>query len=360
MKVIEYLNWNSLEELKEEYAIKVSINEKYPNLMVLCYNQIESPKSHPIVIECRSLVVEFKDGKYQVVSRAFDRFFNQGECGEVYELSLLSLYEKVDGSLISVFYYNGEWLYRTKSMIMPECEITPYGRTWKMLIESALDWENIKFDDLNKNNTYIFEVVGEENRVVVKYNKDDSYLLAVRDNITGQYVEAQPNAFKTPREYKFDTTEECLESLKSLPNLEEGYVGYVIGAPVVKVKSPQYLAAHRLRGEGLTPKRIMEMVIIGEYEEYFATFPDDKPHFTKYINEWNTLQDEIQKTYDKYKHIDSNKDFAIAIDEYYFKGVLFSARQQHLNTTKALNEKSFKYKQLLFENKMRTVYSDEA
>lgn len=106
MKVLDYLNKYGLEKLVEEFSIKVSIDERFPDLRVLNYNQIDSPKNHPIVRECRSLVVkeESDSGTYSVVSRAFNRFFNQGENDVTFKLEDLTIYEKVDGSLISVFY----------------------------------------------------------------------------------------------------------------------------------------------------------------------------------------------------------------------------------------------------------------
>lgn len=183
MKVLEYLNTYGLEKLVEEYSIKVSVDERFPELLVLNYNQIDSPKNHPIVRECRSLVVkeELDGNTYSVVSRAFDRFFNQGENDSTFDLSKLKLFEKVDGSLVSVFYDEKYgWLYRTKSMIMPELSVQGWERTWKELIESALNWKDVCFNRLEKDVTYIFEVVSRENRVVVKYDSDKAYLLSAR------------------------------------------------------------------------------------------------------------------------------------------------------------------------------------
>lgn len=67
----------AIEELTKEFAIKVRQYDE--GLLVLNYDQIESPKSHPIVMECRALIL---DTDFNVVSRAFDRFFN---IHEIYE-----------------------------------------------------------------------------------------------------------------------------------------------------------------------------------------------------------------------------------------------------------------------------------
>ena len=157
----------------------------YPELYVLNYNQIDSPKNHPITNECRSLVLGSKDNglTFFAVSRAFDRFYNMFENDYAPDVSELACYEKIDGSLISVFHYNGEWLYRTKSMIMPTLPINWGERTWKDVIEEALGWENMKNileEDFIEGWTHILEVVSFENRVVVKYKETKAYWLAAR------------------------------------------------------------------------------------------------------------------------------------------------------------------------------------
>ncbi len=35
-----------------------------------------------------------------------------------------------------------------------------------------------------------------------------------------------------------------------------------------KIKSPSYVAIHHLRGEGLCPKKIAELILINETDEY--------------------------------------------------------------------------------------------
>lgn len=355
MKTIEYLNQYGLERLTEELSIKVSIDERFPDLRVLNYNQIDSPKNHPIVRECRSFVIrEELDGKtYSVVSRTFDRFFNQGENDQEYDLSRLQLFEKVDGSLISVFYDEKYgWMYRTKSMIMPILSVQGWERTWEELIESALDWDNVK--GLEKDYTYIFEVVGRENRVVVNYLEDKAYLLAIRHNQSGEYSEIVTTKFNLPKKYSFNSTKDCIESLKKLPNLEEGYVGYKDRTPVVKVKSPQYLTAHRLKGDGLTPKRIIEMVVIGEYEEYFTVFPEDRCHFEKYIYAWEVLESLCKTQFNKTKNIKDQKEFALQ-NKVFYSGVLFQAKASGKDPVKVLHSLKDSYKVKLLETMLEKL-----
>jgi hypothetical protein len=73
MQVVQYLKEHGIGKLVSEFGIKVK--EYDEGLLVLNYDLIESPKSHPIVMECRSLIL---DKQFNVVSRSFDRFFNLG------------------------------------------------------------------------------------------------------------------------------------------------------------------------------------------------------------------------------------------------------------------------------------------
>lgn len=186
MKTIEFLNQYGILELCAQYAIKVN---QWEDLYVLNYCQIDSPKTHDITKECRSLVVTQKNDEWVVVSRSFDRFFNYGEAGtEQYKIEDLIAYEKLDGSLIGLFFWNGEWLFRTRSMIMPETSVNGFDTTWSQLITKALDWPNCTAQ-LSEEYTYILELTSPVNRVVTRYQDTVAYLLAVRKNSDGSYIE---------------------------------------------------------------------------------------------------------------------------------------------------------------------------
>tara|TARA_R110000868_G_scaffold297179_2_gene557482 strand:- start:12 stop:1187 length:1176 start_codon:yes stop_codon:yes gene_type:complete len=357
--IIDALYEYGLNGIKEKYGIKHHHNELYPNLFVLNYDQIDSSKvkDHPVVVQCRSLVVEytgydpFDEGNHwRIVSRAFDRFFNYGEnaTGEVFNINELTAYEKVDGSLVSVFYYNGEWLYRTKSMLMPAEEMQMNsGRSWKELIESTIDLDTPKSIAC----TYIYEICSRDNRVVVRYDGDSAYLLAIRGNKTGCYVHqhelvkvAHNSRARLPKSYTFKTMQDCLTASTELPNLEEGYVMYnADSVPIMKVKSPAYVAAHRLRGESvLTPKRILEMMRIGEADEYLAIFPEDYVPFDEVAIRFEAMIDELYSLwYDKFCNIEDQKEYALEVmkDCKQYQGLMFQKKKgRENNSGKSFNE----------------------
>lgn len=356
MEVLEYLNnlckqgagsICALEMLKQELGIKYSQNEKYPNLYCLNYDQINSPKLHTIVKECRSLVLSVygnttKHGDYYedfyVVSRSFDRFFNYQEVEDTTDVNINELVavEKVDGSLVSMFYYQGKWLYRTRSMIMPDESMTINGTTatWVELIEPFVDFMECLSSNISEDNTYIFEVVSPHNRVVTRYDEPAAYFLGARENKTGKYVTKEvylPLEISVPEFYTFKSMESCLSSAKSLPNLEEGYVMCTKeGEPVMKVKSPAYVAAHRLRGETiLTGKRVMDMIFLNEQEEYLSIFPEDEDMFNTYLTALSRLKADFEALWIKTKNIEDQKEFALSVKESSISSLLFNKRKDN-------------------------------
>ncbi|MNB99681.1 RNA ligase [compost metagenome] len=361
MQVIEFIKQNGMEALTEQFAISV---KKVDDLLMLNYNQIDSPKTDPIVMECRSLILEAETLK--VVSRSFDRFFNYGEALNVMPVidwSKAVAYDKVDGSLIKIYRHKGRWNVSTKGMPYGDSDCMGYGVTFKELTLKALGCETdlefqLMMDQslLHHNITYIFELTSVENRVVKRYDGYKLHFLAARNNESGAYEtkfelwwlkdEACPLSkhIQHPKEYRFDTVDECLRTSRELKDLDEGFVIYVDGIPVAKVKSPAYVAVHLIRGEGLNPKRVMQLVLTGEQHEYLSYFPDDEVVIMPYVEAFLSLTDEIYDKYEEIRNITDQKEFAKAAQQVPFKSALFSARQKGICAIHAFNDQRESYK----------------
>lgn len=374
MQVIDYITKygfsktaisNQLKRLTEELGISVKYVD---DLIVLNYNQIESPKTHPVVMECRSLILEA--GTLKVVSRSFDRFFNYGEGGKIWErdqnaIDTMELidweqavaYEKVDGSLIKIYNHKGHWYISTKGTAYGDSGCMGFDITFAELVYKALDCaddeefqQSCASADLWPEFTYIYELTSVENRVVRRYEGYKLHSLAVRANEDGRYVTETElvNALAIgaylPEGFKFDSAEECIRAARNLKNLDEGYVIYQDGVPVAKIKSPAYVAVHHIRGEGLNPKRIMQLVLSGEQNEYLNYFPEDTNVIMPYVYAYLTLTDEIGDTYDLIKNIDDQKDFALMARPYKYQAALFQARNKGICAVHAFNDQRDTYK----------------
>lgn len=356
MQVQKYLKEFGLEALKQEFGIKVK--EYEDGLIVLNYDQINSPKSHPIVKECRSLIL---DSSFNVVSRSFSRFFNLGEVPESQshiDMSKATLFEKVDGSLIKIYNWKGTWYVSTRSTAFGESTVNGFDLTFKELVFKALDVKDDSYFQkicgfyLDKRVTYICEVTSIENRCVKTYTGYSLYFLAGRINETGEYIglnfQTVDNCtwfgMKFPKQYSFDSIESCIQAAKELKNLDEGYVLYQDGIPVCKIKSPTYCAVHLIKGEGLSPKRIVELVLTGEQDEYLTYFPEDKPFIEPYAETLAWLLEHTQSTYEAVEGIESQKDFALAVKGSKASSLLFTMRKLKLNAKEAWDKQTDSYR----------------
>lgn len=343
-KLVNHSFEGSLEQLTTDYGIKV---KSYPDqdVYLLNYDQIESPKFNTIVRECRSLVI---DSKLNVVSRSFDRFFNhgEGECEVKFENSVAL--EKVDGSLIGLYFVPkmNQWHFRTRGTAFAEAQLPTEKSYQQAILETiGMSFEQLQesMSKVDKDITFIFEFVSPENRIVTRYQEPMMVLLAVREH-NGKYPSYMKNDFvvellknempvcwKNVREcksFQIKTVEDVENYISGLTDLQEGFV--VLDREKntrVKFKSPAYLKAHAIRGEGLTPKRVSELVAIGEEEEYLSVFPEDSDYFEKFISARKAILESVNEIYEKTKEIDSQKEFAIAVKDYPFSALLFTSRK---------------------------------
>ena len=352
MKVIEFLENHSLEDLKENYGIQV---QEYDDRVVLNYHMIDSPKRHDITVECRGLILRkpafwkgVKTAGWKVLARSFDRFFNYGECGpsyQGYQNSLLHrpdviFLEKLDGSLMNIHHDGVRWNVSSRGMAFAEGP-TPQDNTFKDVFERALGCTvEERFRDAEKNRSYVFELTSPETRVVKPYKQDEVTMLAVRSlegdcrEYTWPEVEAiaREMGFKVPKKYTFYTMKEVLESLKALPELDEGYVarldmkdGSVFR---VKVKNPKYVAIAHLRGNGaVSLKRVALLVWMGDYEEYLKHFPEDRKVFDPYISAYDKMKEMVRDLSERYMSIQDQKEFALNVKDTPVAGILFALRK---------------------------------
>jgi len=343
MHVQTYLRTFGLEKLQTELGIKVKVYED-EGLMVLNYSQIDSPKSHPVVVECRGLILDLD---FNVISRSMDRFFNLGEVPEsqvCIDMQKAVCFQKVDGSLIRIYNHKGIWHIATRGMAFAEATVNGFNVTFRELVLKALEMTNEEFqiscnDIFDKDVTYICEITSVENRCVKAYNGYTLWYLTTRNNQTFKYVDAKGRCelfgMSLPEKYTFDSIESCKEVVNNLKNLDEGYVLYQDGVPICKIKSPAYCAVHLLRGEGLNPKRVCELVLTGEQEEYLVYFPEDRAFVQEYVDKYNSIMQELELNYAAYRTIQDQKEFALSIRSVQGNSLLFVARKMNISVKEA-------------------------
>lgn len=346
--------------LNTELGIKVKHYEK-ENITLLDYDQIKSPKTHPVVIECRSLILFTDD--FQLVSMKFPRFFNYGEAPEYFidfDWKNAVVMEKADGSLVGVYCLNGNWHISTRDMAFAEGQNQLGDGTFQQDIIEAFglkDYEefNNRFNaSFYESCTYIFEYCSPKNRVVTKYEKPVMVLTGVTDGddpfdnryswelhyIVEDMKEAGLNV-RSPMTYGLDEPNKLIAKANSLEGLQEGFVIWDEKTNKrCKIKSQTYIVAHALRGNDTIPtrKNLLKLVLAGEVDEFVAYFPEWKEAIDSVQSEVYSFRDTLYSTYSEFNDLESQKDFAIAIKDVKGNGLLFSVRKQCKSIAKVISD----------------------
>lgn len=263
--LLEHPNWE--QELPEQYALTVKRDGPYAifNYSTGC------DYTNPIVQEARGIILDVE--RLEVVCWPFRKFgnFNESYVDEI-DWSTARVQEKVDGSIIKLWYdpRRGAWNFSTNAMIRAEearlgddCE-----QKFQDIIRSAVNYDDVPFDTLNRGYTYIFEMVSPQTQVVVRYEKPMLYHTGTRSNVTGEEFDCDIGITK-PASYPLHSLEDCLHAAKMLnADIPEGDLvekeGFVVVDAQwhrVKIKSPDYLMTHKIVETGVwTERRVLELL----------------------------------------------------------------------------------------------------
>ena len=367
MEVQKYLKENSLQKLIEEFKIDVT---DYEDRVVLNYNQIESPRFHPIVDECRALIL--KKNTWEVMARSFDRFYNFNESveqkilhknpfiqkissfkDEYKEFPFLncSIEEKLDGSILTLYHDGEKWCASTRKRAFAEGS-TELGRTFSEIFFSVANKKPLLMKELSNNHNhwnqccFFFELTGPENRVVKPYVNADITLIGARylsdenhREFTREELLTTSILFdvKRPSITEANSLQELLNIVENLNCMDEGFVLVSYDKSTkkywrVKLKNSKFVAIANMRANGsISPKRILKLIMSNDHHEYLKYFEQDKKYFD-FVEEiyYNSIE-RIRNIFEENNGICNQKDFALSIMEktkYSFeKGVIFSLRK---------------------------------
>jgi hypothetical protein len=333
--VIDYLkSGKTLEDLNCEYGIKSTLS-KDEKLVILNYSQIDSDMSQEICQACRGLILEV--GTYNLVSRSFPKFFNYGESNAaILNESNLRIYEKLDGSLVEVYYYKDSWRIATKGS--PDASGPLVGtKTFSDLIHQTIRRMGYKdldsfMEGANKSNYYTFELTTPENQIVVLHSE---YKLTLIGRFDSEKELPLDTRWITARSYDFSTLSDVIAASKVLNGfLQEGYVVCDASYNRVKIKSPEYIATHRLVSDLKSTRGVALLCLQEDYDDIIPLVPsglreyieDSRKRTLELIaicnKHYKVIIDHLGKTgYEDERA--KKKRFATIIKDYLHRSVLF-------------------------------------
>lgn len=341
LNIQKYLKNNSIDKLKEDFAIIVKQHPEFPNLYLFKYNQIDSPFEEPIVQECRGIILD-KDNNWKPVCMTYKKFFNYGET-EAATIDWETAYctEKIDGSLIQMFYYKNAWRIATSGMPNADGGLNNFNMTFKELFWKI--WNKLKYKlPYTKCLCYAFELITPYNKVVVNYDKENIILHGVRNIETLDEIEAAPiaelNGWQCVKEYPFSGINEILHWCKEInPMKEEGYVIIDKHFNRIKIKSPQYVALSHTKNN-MSIKKIIDIIKTNECSEFLTYFPEYTEIYNKIKNVYDRFILKLIQQYQEIKHIENQKDFALQAIKTQYSAPLFLMRSKQItNIRKYVN-----------------------
>jgi hypothetical protein len=329
--------------LRERYGIRSKRHPKYPNLVQFKYDQIESPMGEPIVQCARGIILDEKDG-WRAVCRPFDKFFNHGE-GHAAQIdwSTARVQEKLDGSLLCLWFYDGEWRVSTSGDPSASGNVNGFSFTFEELFWRAWKEEGYSLPTSGWHDfTFMFELTTPYNRVVVPHKESRLTLIGVRHNPTGgeflfdcvwDLNVGRGVPWRRVREFPLQRIDDVLGTFASMdPLCQEGYVVLDEKFNRIKVKHPGYVALHHLK-DGLTPRRLLEIARSGESTEFLAHFPEFEEEFTRIKGKLDELIRKANIVYSTYELIPDQKEFALAVTKHpEVQHCCFAWRRRHVSS----------------------------
>jgi RNA ligase len=238
----------------------------------------------------RGLVVNRWTG--DIVARPFSKFFNLNEV-EATRLENLPLaqgyhaFDKLDGSLGICYWHNGGWHMNTRGSFDSDQAIV--GR--KLLNDYQIYY-------LDKDFTYLFEIIYPDNKIVVDYGFQDKLVLLgcvhtksgreVHPEVLG-YV-ADQLGMESAQLFPFDITE-IIALQKTLPKDQEGFVVRFANGLRVKIKGEEYMRIARIISH-MTPLLFWDTMVEGMVNrQHLASLPEE------YRGEYEPIVRDLEKNY---------------------------------------------------------------
>jgi len=219
------------------------ISQVHPTLPLTIYNYSQTTQYEQhwdeVTLQCRGLVFDDEGNR---VSHPFRKFFNieenRHEPTEDFEI-----YEKVDGSLITVFNYNGEWVVSSRGSFTSEQAIAATE------LFNQLNYVSKIHSGINPNMTYLFELIAPWNRIVCDYGEREELILlgARSENFEASHDELSELAkmLGCNVTHKFN-----FEDYKEIQKLnwenQEGFIVRFSNGDRCKIKFEDYVKLHRV------------------------------------------------------------------------------------------------------------------
>ncbi len=248
----------------------------------------------PLACEARGITFDKETGN--IIGRPLHKFFNLGEREDTLKNNvnfsdIFSIWDKIDGTMISLHRVNGNLAVKTKKSFLSN-----EAKRATQFLSKPENQNILKFcNELVDEFTPVFEFTDPENTIVISHKKMDVVLLHVRHIKTGSYIpyndpdltalvekynvkRLSPLNLKQTEKGTLDI-DSVLEDLKVIEGIE-GYVMQFNDGRMIKIKSDWYNAQHRAEA-GLRERDVVKMFLDGTLDDVKGALKTDGYDITK-------------------------------------------------------------------------------
>ena len=254
-----------LEKLNKYYEDGLLYKQVHPSLPLTIWNYSEKVQFEnlwdEVTLMCRGLVT---DNEGNMVAVPFQKFFNIEE-GKFTPTENFEVYEKMDGSLGIVFWYQGQWVVATRGSF-----------TSDQAIKAREILKKYNTDIMFRHLTFCFEIIYPENRIVLDYGTDEKLVLLGTFDKNGKEMDVEiwsQWGFDVVK--KYDGIKDFKELKSMVKDDQEGFVVKFSNGDRIKVKGVEYLRLHKIM-TNVTTTGIWEYLKNGEdVMELLKDVPDE-------------------------------------------------------------------------------------
>lgn len=282
LKIQEFLknNPDNWEELLTQppYSLKIV---KSDDRVLFSYKQGISDYNQEIVREARGLILNVHT--FDVLCMAFKKFFIcDSPFADNVDWQNICVEDKLDGTLITLYHYNNEWIPATTGTLdirkAPICQgfYTDFGKLLKdAVINSGLDYSK-----LNPDYCYMFELISPYNQLVVRYNETKLIHIGTRDRTTLLELDTDIGIEK-PKLYEITNLEDALSVVNSSNFCGEGFVVVDKDYNRVKVKSETWFKLHYMVNNNvINISHALDIILSDDVDEFISHYPHYRPYFS--------------------------------------------------------------------------------
>lgn len=299
MKLYDYINIRELEDMLNSKMVNKSAHPLHNGIVMYNYSKecVNEKCWNDTTMKCRGLIV---DKNNNIIARPIPKFFNYeehlNEVGGIDKIPVnepFKVFEKLDGSLGILYWIDDVPYITTKGSFESE---QGYHATQILHTKYKNVWSK-----LNKNWTYMFEIIYPEDKHVVKYpGIDDIFLLAVFDNESVKEYDLSDFEGLFPQTHTYDNIKDWSTLREDIDGENrEGFVIRFESGFRIKLKYEQYFKLHYMRNT-LTRKKIVQYFIDGESESLMAALSEfDEEDRIVFGNIVDDLRKEYATIYNK-------------------------------------------------------------